>query len=481
MSVSAASNNIGGIYKDQGVLDTALTYFLHAEKLKRQLGNFTSLPSTLINIGRIYLTREENEKAKVYFKEALEISSEVKQISYMATAYDNLADIFRISGKLDSASIYLAKGLDLSRKSGNMEVEMVLLEGLITNEKKLGRFELAIGYLEAYHILKDSLTGLEKSVEIAALQTEFETAKKDIENDNLKKKEALQDEIIERQEQLNIIVLIGSGLLGRHFHFLHQCLGTKKEKGIACSWPRIRRLNPNENLWNLQKMELIELSREKDGLLGIVVHDLKAPLVKVRSLVELLRNTDPEAQPPLLDMLDSVAFAGEVLIKDLLDITVAEQGDQKVEMAPIVVDQFVEEFVRPHIETARRKDIEIHATTSPESFSFMTNKDVFSRVLDNLVTNAIKFSEKESKVYLTFEKVGVKTLVKVRDEGPGISPEDQKKMFRKFQKLSARPTAGESSTGLGLSIVKTLTEKLGGTVSFESELGRGTQFTLEFL
>ena len=100
------------------------------------------------------------------------------------------------------------------------------------------------------------------------------------------------------------------------------------------------------------------------------------------------------------------------------------------------------------------------------------------QILDNLVSNAVKYSPPNTTVQVHTLPEKDFILVAVRDEGPGISEEDHKKMFGKFTRLSARPTGGESSTGLGLSIVKKLAEAMSGTIHCHSVLGAGATFTL---
>jgi len=100
------------------------------------------------------------------------------------------------------------------------------------------------------------------------------------------------------------------------------------------------------------------------------------------------------------------------------------------------------------------------------------------RILDNLLTNAMKFSENGKTIHLNIWEENKKIYFSIKDEGPGISEEDQKKMFKKFQKLGAQPTAGESSTGLGLSIIKALVGKLSGQIEVKSQLGKGSEFII---
>ena len=108
-----------------------------------------------------------------------------------------------------------------------------------------------------------------------------------------------------------------------------------------------------------------------------------------------------------------------------------------------------------------------------------TNKDLLSRILDNLLTNAIKFCAKGKTIDFSIWQENEIIKFAIKDEGPGISDEDQKKMYKKFQKLSARPTGGESSNGLGLSIVKVLVDKLDGNIEVNSQLGKGSEFIIK--
>jgi len=106
--------------------------------------------------------------------------------------------------------------------------------------------------------------------------------------------------------------------------------------------------------------------------------------------------------------------------------------------------------------------------------------DSVYQVLENLISNAIKYSYPDSKVLISLYKTDGKINIEIKDEGQGIKPEEIPKLFGKFSKLSSRPTAGESSNGLGLWIVKRLTELMNGKISCESEAGKGSVFKLEF-
>jgi signal transduction histidine kinase len=108
------------------------------------------------------------------------------------------------------------------------------------------------------------------------------------------------------------------------------------------------------------------------------------------------------------------------------------------------------------------------------------DRSLIVQIIDNLLSNAIKFSNHNTKVHVTLKDENQTIRFEIDDEGPGIMEEDKPKLFQKFRKLHARPTDGESSTGLGLSIVKKYVEAMKGKVWCESEFGKGAKFIVEF-
>ena len=108
------------------------------------------------------------------------------------------------------------------------------------------------------------------------------------------------------------------------------------------------------------------------------------------------------------------------------------------------------------------------------------DRSAVNQILHNLISNAVKFSPAGTTVHVSVETDSGAAICRVRDEGPGFTATDKAQMFRRYQRLSAQPTAEEPSAGLGLSIVKKLVHDLGSEIECESEPGRGTTFTLRF-
>ncbi|HAI75916.1 MAG TPA: hypothetical protein DCM08_06670 [Microscillaceae bacterium] len=232
---------------------------------------------------------------------------------------------------------------------------------------------------------------------------------------------------------------------------------------------------------NHQKERLEELNLEKDGLVEVVAHDLRAPFHQQQGLLNLLERTAiDDEQKKYLDLVAKSCNQGLNLIRDLLVINNAEYEQNDLPVEPVQAAQFIENILNDFQASAQAKNIRLHFDRPMQDFGIYTSTDYLRRILENLLSNALKFSFPDKNIFLQLRQAGQRFTLTVRDEGQGIAPEEMPRLFRKFQKLSARPTAGEDSSGLGLAIVTTLVGKLDGSVAVHSELHQGTTFHLQF-
>jgi PAS domain S-box-containing protein len=230
-----------------------------------------------------------------------------------------------------------------------------------------------------------------------------------------------------------------------------------------------------------KNLELEELSREKEAMVGVVAHDLRSPLNKIKGLMNIINLTSevsPE-QELYFDLIRKIIEEGLNQIKDLLDLHVAIDQQENLEFKQVNLSKLLSNLITSFVDDAIKKDIQIHHNWENE-LVIESDDNILNRILDNLMSNAIKFSPKGKNIYLSglLNKENRTVEITVKDEGQGFSPEDQEKAFKRFQKLSARPTAGENSTGLGLAIVKRFTTMLGGKIILTSESQKGAEFKI---
>lgn len=230
-----------------------------------------------------------------------------------------------------------------------------------------------------------------------------------------------------------------------------------------------------------QHDSLKQLLKDQEALMAMVAHDLKAPLNRAAGLAEVMSLSGELSQDQLElnKKIIEVANSGSKLVEQLTMLQKYEHDTSEIALDDCDVDKLIFDQLEGFSKTASDKHIRIISKVE-SPIRFKTNKEALTRIIDNLLSNAIKFSPINGKVIIETHKEGEELVFKISDEGPGFSSEDKKKVFGKFQKLSAQPTGGEASTGLGLSIVKVLIDKLDGKIDLESEKGKGTTFTIHF-
>lgn len=224
--------------------------------------------------------------------------------------------------------------------------------------------------------------------------------------------------------------------------------------------------------------ELLLLNKEKDEFLGIAAHDLKNPLAGILSSAELLERFFPnEKTLRFTNMIISASNQMLDIITNLLDVNRIETGMLSLHFEPVnleILDNIVEEYQS----RATEKGIIVHYEAPERDTAWVHgDKQCLRQIFDNLISNAVKYSPQWKNVWIRV--LGTTTgnartiRVEIQDEGQGLSEQDKKKLFGKFARLSAQPTGGENSTGLGLSIVKKLVEMHNGRVWCESEADKG--------
>lgn len=256
-----------------------------------------------------------------------------------------------------------------------------------------------------------------------------------------------------------------------------------KEYNIAEAYGVSLKREVSERTLELQdkNQRLEELNIEKDRIIDIVAHDLKSPFNKIKGFAQLIKMTGDlnSEQNTHLAHINKVVGMGEGLIRDILDMHAFEYEDAQLKPEEINVSKFINDLKKVFDQELIRKNqrLKIEIDNDVKVFS---DPELLLRILDNLLSNAIKFSEEGLQVIIKAWEHDGSVSIMVEDEGPGINKEEQKMMFKRFQKLSPQPTAGESSNGLGLSIIKELVNKLEGNIAVNSELGKGTRFTVTF-
>lgn len=239
----------------------------------------------------------------------------------------------------------------------------------------------------------------------------------------------------------------------------------------------VTRLKQVEMELSSANKELEELADIKNKFLGMAAHDLRTPIGAIRGMSELISRLDL-AEDKKTDLVSSIMEVSDqmlTLLNDLLDVSAIENGTFDLDLKPGDLGELLRQRVDLISFSAGAKGIAIETSTEDHPpFDFDHSR--ISQVVDNLLTNAVKFSERDQTVEATVTTDKGSVILSVRDNGVGIAEAEVDKLFQPFEKLSSRPTAGEKSTGLGLSIAKRIVDAHDGGISVESKKGEGTTF-----
>jgi signal transduction histidine kinase len=251
---------------------------------------------------------------------------------------------------------------------------------------------------------------------------------------------------------------------------------------------RTMRLKSESNKKLLDKNEYIEaqyqelkiLNKEKNDLISIVAHDLKNPLTSAISVTDTFKDEEDvsENQKEYLYLIAKCLERMRILIEKILEIKMLESKELDLQIKRTNIKSIVEQVIEELTIQSEKKNIAI--SKDLRDISIEVDPNYTFEIIENLISNAIKFSHPGSNITVTISEQENHVEVKITDEGPGLTHEDKEKLFGKFQKLSAKPTGGETSTGLGLSIVKKYVDAMKGNVRCESEQGKGASFIVGF-
>jgi signal transduction histidine kinase len=276
-------------------------------------------------------------------------------------------------------------------------------------------------------------------------------------------------------EQINII---------RSLSKENEKLQMRNEEPPVNYYEELSRLN--NDLVNMQRelskknRELDELNKLKNQFLGMAAHDLRSPLGIIMGYSDfLLEEVEEIISKDQVKMLNSIMSSSKFmlnLLNDLLDVSAIESGNLNLTLVKTDLIPVIHKNVELNNVIANKKNITVHFQQLGPIPEIVFDMGKIEQVLNNLISNAVKYSNPGTEVMVNISKIGTDVIVSVKDQGQGIPAEEIEKLFKPFEKTSVRSTAGEKSTGLGLSIVRNLILGHKGRIWVDSEVGKGSTF-----
>ena len=504
---SIAENNIGNIYLHLGEAYKALEYYIKSLNIKIELKDENGIGNThsnigtvhirlsnyniaienykkaldlsvrtkdkyvegnvLMNLGVAYSKMDDHVKALEYYKKCLVIRQDMQDKHGMALVLNNIGVSMNFTKGLTEALKYLRKCLkiqkDLNYHYGISETLSEIGEFCYN----AGKYDLALEYIEKSQKIAEEWD-YKTQLEVCSLflskvyfkLNDFETAYKHLEN-HLKIKDQLYlDNSDARIKNLQIVYETETEKKLSEFY---------RQKSIE-----LTKLNDR----------LEEINKQKNEFMGIASHDLRDPISSIHSIAEILREENIKlSSNEIIEYSDGIIKLSDKLLgllKNLLNVNRIESGNYNYKIESVNLYDTIQEVVKMYSGNADEKNISIEVNASSKALKVKVDRYSLEQILSNLISNGVKFTYPGKKIFIRTSEKDKKVVLEIEDEGQGVKPREISKLFDKFAKISSKPTGGELSTGLGLSIVKKLTEIMKGEISITSEIGKGTKFTLEF-
>jgi signal transduction histidine kinase len=512
--ISIVLTNIGLVYYRLGNYKKAKEYYQKSLRIKNRINDTYDLDLLLINLGLMYVNLHQLDSAIDYINKGLNVCGKNCSFQILISSKRVLAMVAEENKKFSETKIYYEEALQIARNSKNRFEQAGILLNLARIHLEMGEAVKALKTLDEVEALtKDSeydrliaskyyqyslLYSKSKDYKNAALyQSKYIELSDSINARNLAQNLASSES--EYEQRANLAIIENKEALLQRQQYLSYAIG-----GIALLLAVLGyvyyRNNRNTSLINkelsvakvsLEKQnneirkvnqDLETLNTEKNNLIGIVAHDLRSPLNQVKVLINVIKLTPGSVSGEAVDCLRMIENSVGILSKmigKILDVEAIEAKQLNVALERLNFSEEVRSIATRFEMEALQKKIQLH-TSIAENVMVMADPTYIDQVLENLLSNAIKFSPPERNIYISISPVSNAALCEIRDEGPGLSDNDKSKLFGKYQRLSAVPTAQEPSTGLGLSIAKKFVDAMQGQIWCESEIGKGASFFIKF-
>lgn len=460
-------STFGSLYIQLKMYDKALEHELKSLELAKKINIPASIAYSHLGIGSCYYLMNEYDNARIHLNKVLEFET----TNYTkANTYYYLSKLSLDLKQYDEALSYAIKGHKIASDNNILDYCAICLGMIGKINVELGNYTAAIKYLtEATNMTEEfenKRTYFTFYKDLVAAYGKIKDYKNQAEA--YEKLYKYHTEYLEHQSKLKV----------KQLNSEHQIEKAKDDAEIE----KLKNVELKEALDTVKKLndELAEANREKNDFMAVAVHDLKNPLQNILSTARVIKATNTNKE--LRDFADNIVFQTDrmfTLIRRLLDHNAIEQGNVKITETEFKAERICREILNDFNSAASKKNQNITYENNCNGDILCTDYDILYQIIGNIVSNAVKFSQDGKNITLKSYTENGSIIFEIDDEGPGFTSDDMKKVFRKFSRLSAKPTNGEHSTGLGLSITKKLGEMINADINLETETGKGSKFSVK--
>lgn len=454
--VIKAMSLLGYIHKSIGNLEQSKNYTLQGYEIAERVGDVPEMSQLSADLCLFFENTGQLDSMIFYGEKARKLLEGLDAPERKIQIFRVLGMAYTKSNQLPKAAGYLKKADMLLDTFDYASVKLELEREWYQFYKKSGKPAEALSKFENLYNLRDSVTNIKRTEQMAEMQTKYETEKKELENKNLLAK---NDLIAGQNRQFKI----GAGILGAMLcllsYFFFQLRKTGKQLAD-------------------QNQQLTNLNATKDKFFGIIAHDIRSPIGALTGIGEqmdyYLKKDDKEKLTRLTERIESTAQKLTNLLDNLLNWALLQKGMIPYHPKPVNLRAVADENLELYKEVADLKNIILKNEVSEDIMAY-ADESAVSTILRNLINNAVKFTSKNGEVSVSIEQKNDKVFIKINDTGTGIAADKMSKLFS-LNTDRKRGTSGEKGSGLGLMLCKDLVELNKGNITVSSEPGKGSEF-----
>ena len=464
---SVAWSNLGIIYRRTGKMDSAYYAYSQSLQLKEALQDSVGIANTRTNMASLLVSTSSYKAALALLKLNIQFYKQEKRYGELWYGYMSSSEAWRGLGNLTLADKYAdSAGLLIVQYNMPQRLPTLLnIKAAIAYSK--GQYRVAYELRDSASRLENDRINDETRQQITELNQKYKVKQKDNQNrllsTQLANKKLQQRNLAIAAAALAIIALI-SFLAWRNI---------KSKKQL---------LEKQHQIITAQNEQLTQLNADKNQLISMVSHDLGQPFNQLQVWAAVLQKqlspSNAEANESLTQITKSIQ-QGQRLIHHILDVEKVGANSHNLQLQTVALSGFLRSISEDFRPAAMSKNI-VMEVSGPTHLSLETDEQHLRQIMENLVSNALKFSKMGGKVWLDYGYEDSHIYIGVKDNGPGLGEAEKEIIFSKYSMASTKPTGNEHSTGLGLNIVKRLMLELGGTIKVQSKIGEGTTFLLYF-
>ncbi len=460
------STQLGYLYAERGLVydqlkkyDTAIIYLQNALQISKAIGDEVFTGDLYSNMGLTYKHLKNEAKALQYFDSVKIYYKKVTDLPLDNTAalFNNIGATYAQIANYTAAKDAFTKSIEYGIATGNRSIEMENYLNLSDMYGNMKNYEQQAVFLKKYYNLKDSLFTTDSKNQLTQLEADYQIEKK---NGQLEKEKL---KTIKQENQRNIFIVLALtslSVLGGLFYFYRRI----KQSNIAI---------------NTQKDELQKLNQVKDRLFSILSHDLRNPLVTLQSYLTLSDHATitPEKKELYKQQTHQAVTQTSNMLDNLLVWATMQIKNTTPALLPINVADCVEDAISAVKAQSTQKSIEF--VTQIEVNSVVSEYNILLIALRNILTNAVKYSPANSRIWVNAGIKNEKKYIAIIDEGVGLSQEQINDLLNN-EVATTIGTQGEKGSGLGLFLVKELLQKTNALLHIESEKDKGSTFSIIF-